>query len=212
MVTKRKKSILKLKQKNLLMIFTRNPELGNCKTRLAATIGDQAALDIYKFLLDHTVSITKNLTVSKEVHYSIQIRDNDIWDPNIYDKKQQFGDDLGVRMEHAFAEGFAKGYQNIIIIGSDMYDLNQKDIEHAFVILESQDYVIGPAEDGGYYLFGMKSLNSQVFKHKNWGTETVLEDTLKDLQNDNVKLLEERNDIDYYEDIKDIDAFQKFLR
>ncbi len=212
MVTKRKKSILKLKQKNLLMIFTRNPELGNCKTRLAATIGDQAALDIYKFLLDHTVSITKNLTVSKEVHYSIQIRDNDIWDPNIYDKKQQFGDDLGVRMEHAFAEGFAKGYQNIIIIGSDMYDLNQKDIEHAFVILESQDYVIGPAEDGGYYLFGMKSLNSQVFKHKNWGTETVLEDTLKDLQNDNVKLLEERNDIDYYKDIKDIDAFQKFLR
>ncbi|GAA4275599.1 TIGR04282 family arsenosugar biosynthesis glycosyltransferase [Aquimarina mytili] len=194
------------------MIFTRNPELGKCKTRLAASIGDQAALDIYKFLLDHTVAITKNLTVSKEVHYSIKVRENDIWDPNLYDKKQQYGDDLGLRMEHAFTEGFSKGYQNIIIIGSDMYDLEQKDIEHAFTALESQDYVIGPAEDGGYYLFGMKSLNSQVFKRKNWGTETVLQDTLKDLQNNNVKLLEERNDVDYYEDIKDIDAFQKFLR
>ncbi|EZH71625.1 glycosyltransferase [Aquimarina atlantica] len=200
-----------MKEKNLLLIFTRNPELGKCKTRLAATIGDQAALDIYKFLLQHTVDITKNLNVHKEVHYSVKIRDNDSWNPEVYTKKQQVGDDLGQRMEYAFAAGFANGYQNIIIIGSDMYDLTQKDIENAFLALASHEYVIGPAEDGGYYLFGMKSLNSQVFKNKTWGTETVLKDTLKNIQNKNLKLLEERNDIDYYEDIKDIAVFQKFL-
>ncbi|PKV48148.1 hypothetical protein ATE84_0138 [Aquimarina sp. MAR_2010_214] len=200
-----------MKEKNLLLIFTRNPELGKCKTRLAATIGDQPALDIYKFLLQHTVEITKNLKVDKEVHYSVQIRDNDSWSPEIYAKKQQVGDDLGQRMEYAFAAGFANGYQNIIIIGSDMYDLTQKDIENAFLALASHEYVIGPAEDGGYYLFGMKSLNSQVFKNKTWGTETVLKDTLKNIQKENLKLLEERNDIDYYEDIKDITVFQKFL-
>ncbi len=232
MVAQRKKSILKLKsfhnqisyittkkggynkhmkQKNVLMIFTRNPELGKCKTRLAATVGDQAALDIYKFLLQHTVRITKELDVTIEVHYSVKVREHDLWDPKIYTKKQQSGDDLGQRMENAFAAGFANGYQHIIIIGSDMYDLSQKDIEDAFHALASHDYVIGPAEDGGYYLFGMKSLNSQVFKNKVWGTETVLEDTLKDLQKQNIKLLEERNDVDYYEDIKDIAAFQQFL-
>ncbi|WP_074407232.1 MULTISPECIES: TIGR04282 family arsenosugar biosynthesis glycosyltransferase [Aquimarina] len=200
-----------MKEKNLLLIFTRNPELGKCKTRLAATIGDQAALDIYKFLLQHTVDITKNLDVHKEVHYSVKIRDNDSWSPNIYTKKQQIGDDLGQRMEYAFEAGFANGYQNIIIIGSDLYDVTQKDIENAFLALASHEYVIGPAEDGGYYLFGMKSLNSQVFKNKTWGTQTVLKDTLKNIQNENLKLLEERNDIDYYEDIKDIAVFQKFL-
>ncbi len=211
MASERKKSILKLKEKNLLMIFTRNPELGKCKTRLAATIGDQAALEIYKFLLEHTASITQDLNVTKEVHYSIKIRKNDLWDGSIYSKKQQIGEDLGLRMEYAFKQGFSEGYQKIIIIGSDMYDLSKKDLEEAFDALNNYDYVIGPAEDGGYYLFGMKSLNSQVFKNKTWGTETVLQDTLKDLEKQNVKLLEERNDVDYYEDIKDIAAFQKFL-
>lgn len=200
-----------MKEKNLLLIFTRNPELGKCKTRLAAAIGNQPALDIYKFLLQHTVTITKNLNVAKEVHYSVKVRENDFWNSEIYTKEQQHGNDLGQRMEYAFAKGFAKGYQNIIIIGSDMYDLNQEDIENAFKALESHEYVIGPAEDGGYYLFGMKSLNSQVFKDKIWGTETVLKDTLKNIENKKLKLLEERNDIDYYEDIKDIAVFRKFL-
>ncbi|GGX22417.1 TIGR04282 family arsenosugar biosynthesis glycosyltransferase [Aquimarina muelleri] len=200
-----------MKEKNLLLIFTRNPELGKCKTRLAATIGEEAALKIYTFLLQHTVAITKNLDVKKEVHYSVKIRDNDLWNPHIYSKKKQYGDDLGQRMEYAFLKGFEQGYENIIIIGSDMYDLSQKDIENAFLALDTHEYVIGPAEDGGYYLFGMKSLNSQVFKNKAWGTETVLEDTLKDIKEKNLKVLEERNDIDYYEDIKDIAVFQKFI-
>ncbi len=211
MVTERTKSILKLKEKNLLIIFTRNPELGKCKTRLAATIGDQAALNIYKFLLEHTATITKNLNVSKEVHYSIKVRKDDVWDSTIYSKKQQIGEDLGQRMENAFKQGFANGYQNIIIIGSDIYDLTLADIETAFTSLQSYEYVIGPAEDGGYYLFGMKSVNSQVFKNKTWGTNTVLKDTLNDLQKNNIKLLEERNDVDVYDDIKDITIFQKFL-
>ncbi|AXT56856.1 TIGR04282 family arsenosugar biosynthesis glycosyltransferase [Aquimarina sp. MMG015] len=198
-------------EKNLLMIFTRNPELGKCKTRLAATIGNQAALEVYELLLDHTVTITKNLSVTKEVHYSTRIGQNDIWDPTIYNKKQQEGKDLGIRMYNAFQNGFESGYTNIIIIGSDMYDLSQHDIENAFEALKNNEYVIGPAEDGGYYLFGMKSLNSKVFQNKSWGTNTVLQNTLNDIQQTNVKLLEERNDVDYYEDIKDISVFQHLL-
>ncbi|MDH7447945.1 TIGR04282 family arsenosugar biosynthesis glycosyltransferase [Aquimarina sp. 2201CG14-23] len=200
-----------VKEKNLLIIFTRNPELGKCKTRLAATIGDQAALEVYELLLQHTASITEHLAVTKEVHYSTSIGENDVWDSSKYYKKQQQGEDLGDRMYKAFANGFEAGYTNIIIIGSDMYDLNQEDLEHAFSALATYDYVIGPAEDGGYYLLGMKNLNKQVFKNKSWGTATVLEHTLKDLQQTNIKLLEERNDVDYYEDIKDISVFQHLL-
>ncbi|WP_299434774.1 TIGR04282 family arsenosugar biosynthesis glycosyltransferase [uncultured Aquimarina sp.] len=211
MVTQRKKNIQKVKDKNLLMIFTRNPELGKCKTRLAATIGDQAALEVYQLLLEHTVTITKNLGVTKEVYYSTRIGENDIWNQTIYNKKLQEGEDLGIRMYNAFQNGFNAGYTNIIIIGSDMYDLIQQDIENAFKALKANDYVVGPAEDGGYYLLGMKKLNSKIFQNKSWGTNTVLQNTLNDLQQTNIKLLEERNDVDYYEDIKDISVFQHLL-
>ncbi len=212
MATSWKKNLFELRKKNLLLIFTRNPELGKCKTRLAEAVGDHAALEIYKFLLEHTVKITENLETQKQVHYSVAIRDNDLWSDSVYQKKQQVGEGLGERMEYAFAQGFDEGYQNIIIIGSDMYDLAQTDIQEAFEALEAHDYVIGPALDGGYYLFGMKSLNSHVFKNKNWGTETVLKDTLSDIDTKKVRMLEERNDIDYYEDIKDIAVFHKFLK
>lgn len=198
--------------KNLLLIFTRNPELGKCKTRLAATVGDQNALDIYKFLLNHTASLTKDVNAAKQVWYSEEVWENDIWDTCIFDKKLQHGADLGVRMAHAFQEGFTAGFERIIIIGSDMYDLNQNDIDLAFSQLKQNNFVIGPAEDGGYYLLGMTKFLPQIFQHKKWGTESVYEDTLDDLKNENVHLTEMRNDIDLFEDIEDIDAFQPFLK
>lgn len=198
--------------KNLLLILTRNPELGKCKTRLAAKVGDQTALEIYKFLLDHTLTFTKNLNVEKWVFYSESIWENDIWDQNTYQKKLQVGTDLGERMLNAFKEGFHSGFEKIIIIGSDMYHLSQADLEVAFFRLNHHDFVVGPAEDGGYYLLGMKSLKKELFRNKNWGTDTVLSDTLKDLKTSKVFMLPFKNDVDYYEDIKDIEAFQPFLK
>ena len=197
--------------KRLLVIFTRNPELGKCKTRLAATVGDEAALAIYVFLLKHTVLVTQNLNVTKQVHYSNKIHHADLWPEAIFGKKQQSGIDLGERMHHAFDQGFAAGYEQIIIIGSDLFDLTQAELAGAFDALDHHDYVIGPAEDGGYYLLGMKQLRPTLFQNKNWGTSSVLKDTLSNLENENVRLLAQKNDVDYYEDIKDIEVFQQFL-
>ncbi len=199
-------------QKNLLLIFTRNPELGKCKTRLAAKVGDHAALDIYTFLLDHTHAITKEVNAIKEVLYSEEIWEDDIWESAHYHKKLQRGKDLGKRMSKAFNDGFEAGYSNIIIIGSDMYDLSTADLNLAFKELEKKPFVIGPAEDGGYYLLGMSKMNTKLFKNKAWGTETVLNDTLNDLSNEDVKLLKPKNDVDHYEDIQHIEAFQPFLK
>lgn len=197
--------------KNLLIIFTRNPELGKVKTRLAKSIGDENALTIYKTLLDRTEKTTRNLTCDKAIYYSVKIRENDIWDASIYQKHQQRGDDLGIRMLNAFSEAFSNNYDKVAIIGSDLFDLNPNHINEAFEELNNNDIVIGPAHDGGYYLLGMKSIYSQVFKNKDWGTSTVFNDTIKDLKNESIHLLETLNDIDVYDDLKNIKAFKKYL-
>ena len=198
--------------KNLLLIFTRNPELGKTKTRLAKAIGDEAALEIYKFLLDHTREVTQNLTCDKAVYYSVKIRENDIWNASVYQKHQQNGDDLGERMYNAFQDAFTNNYEKVLIVGSDLYDLKPHHINNAFEKLNSNDVVIGPAEDGGYYLLGMRKLHSNIFENKEWGTSSVRKDTLNDLQNVSVHLLETLNDIDVFDDIKDNPIFNQFYK
>ncbi|CAM1343091.1 Glycosyltransferase [Tenacibaculum amylolyticum] len=193
------------------MIFTRNPELGKVKTRLAKSIGDEKALEIYKFLLNRTKTIAEELTVDKAVFYSVKVRENDIWDAQIYQKFQQSGEDLGARMQHAFETAFANGYEKVAIIGSDLYDLTPQHIENAFEQLHTHDVVMGPAEDGGYYLLALKQVYPAIFQNKAWGTETVRAATLSDLEKQNVFLLPVLNDVDFVEDIQDHPAFAQFL-
>ena len=198
--------------KNLLLVFTRNPELGKVKTRLAKTVGNATALKIYIFLLERTRDIAIKVSADKAVYYSVKVRENDIWDASIFQKHQQVGEDLGIRMLHAFKNGFKTGYEKVMVIGSDLYDLTAETIENAFIALENNEVVIGPAEDGGYYLLGMNSLEEKVFKNKEWGTETVRKDTLEDLKDKKVFLLGELNDVDVFEDIEHHPAFQTFLK
>ena len=198
--------------KNLLIVFTRNPELGKVKTRLAKTVGNATTLKIYIFLLERTRDISVKVSADKAVYYSVKVRENDIWDANIFQKHQQVGEDLGIRMLHAFKNGFKAGYEKVMIIGSDLYDLTAETIENAFMALENNEVVIGPAEDGGYYLLGMNSLEEKVFKNKDWGTETVRKDTLEDLKDKKVFLLGELNDVDVFEDIEHHPDFQTFLK
>lgn len=197
--------------KNLLMIFTRNPELGKVKTRLAKSLGDEKALEIYKFLLERTKEVSQQATADKAVYYSVKIRENDMWDANIYQKHAQYGEDLGVRMLHAFQDAFKQGYEKVAIIGSDLYDLTPEYINEAFDKLNTNDVVIGPAEDGGYYLLGLTKVYPEIFQNKAWGTETVRAATLNDLKKQNVFLLPVLNDVDVVEDIQDHPAFAQFL-
>jgi rSAM/selenodomain-associated transferase 1 len=196
--------------KKALIIFTRNPELGQCKTRLAKTLGDEATLKIYTYLLKHTASVSEYIKVDKFVFYSEDIKKNDLWNDDKFRKKLQYGSDLGSRMENAFSELFSLGYEKIMIIGSDLLDLNQLHIKTAFEKLNQHDIVIGPSKDGGYYLLGMKRVHENIFKNKAWGTESVLNDTIKDLQNIDVEFLDELNDIDTFEDMKLYKQLEQF--
>lgn len=196
--------------KKALIIFTRNPELGKCKTRLAKTIGDVNALAVYKFFLQHTASIAKGVNADRYVFYSEHIIKDDLWDMDTFRKKIQKGDDLGQRMQNAFIELLEMGYQKVAIIGSDLLDLDAEVVNLAFSKLNFNDVVIGPAMDGGYYLLGMKNFYPKLFQNKNWGSETVLSSTLKNLQNSSVHLLKELNDIDTFEDLKPYEQLKKF--
>jgi rSAM/selenodomain-associated transferase 1 len=197
--------------KNLIITFTRNPELGKVKSRLAKSIGEAAALEIYKLLLEHTKNVLLALDCDKAVYYSVKVRENDIWNPEIFSKHQQIGADLGERMHNAFENGFKKGYEKIIIVGSDLYDLKPEIINTAFNELNQHDNVIGPAEDGGYYLLGMKTLHPSVFNIENWGTETVYKQTLSRLENNSISVLQTLNDIDYVEDLKPYNVFKPYI-
>lgn len=187
---------------SLIMVFVRNPKLGRVKTRLAKTIGDQAALEIYEILSKHTAKIISEIDSDKLIFYSEKIQDNDIWTVINCKKQIQTKGDLGQKMLDAFQYGFSLGYKKIIIIGSDLYSLRPKHIESAFEQLENYDVVIGPALDGGYYLLGLNSVIPEIFKQKQWSTSSILKDTLSDLKKFNVNLLEPLNDIDTYEDLK----------
>lgn len=197
-----------MKKNNLIIVLTRNPELGKVKSRLAKDIGKEAALEVFVKLIEHTEKTIRHADADKIIYYSENIGVNDFWDDGIYQKQLQIGGDLGQRIEHAFKNGFEAGYQNIIIIGSDLYDLTPNHIDTAFEALKTYDTVIGPAEDGGYYLLGMRTLYPNVFKNKDWGSETVYEATKSDLKGEaSTYIMGTLNDIDYVEDLKPYNAF-----
>jgi uncharacterized protein len=194
-------------EKNLLLIFVKNPEPGKVKTRLAASIGEIKAMAVYKLLLQHTHDITSKLNTTKAVWYSDFIDNDDLWEDNIYLKYKQKGNDLGERMKNAFLQGFKGGFNNIVIIGSDCYQLTTSILITAFEFLNNHQVVIGPTEDGGYYLLGMKQLHADLFHNKKWSTSLIFKSTFENIKALNLKfaVLETLIDVDEEKDLQNSD-------
>lgn len=188
----------------LLMVFVKNPKRGQVKTRLAKTVGDEKALQVYRVLLDHTITIARRVNFDKAIFYSDYIDETDMWRKAKFSQLVQEGNDLGERMYNAFKYAFFKKYKNVVIIGSDCLELNEHIITEAFDILKKNEVVIGPAKDGGYYLLGMRKLYKELFINKQWSTENVLLDTLLDIAQLNIsmKLLPTLSDIDEEKDLE----------
>ncbi len=195
--------------KNLLLIFVKNPQLGKVKTRLAATLGDHKALEIYNLLLEKTKATVLPLAMDKQVYYSDFIGQNDLWSQGNFQKRLQFGDDLGARMSSAFKSGFDQGYESICIIGSDCFDISKSIINQAFETLKSNDFVMGPAKDGGYYLLGMNKYQPGVFENIKWSTVKVLSETINRISKlkASYDLLISLTDIDEEKDLETISEF-----
>ncbi|TQD38512.1 TIGR04282 family arsenosugar biosynthesis glycosyltransferase [Haloflavibacter putidus] len=200
-----------MKNKRLLLIFTKNPILGKCKTRLAKAVGEKLALEIYHYLLKHTANVAQKVEADKCVYYSENVEKNDYFSESEFQKKIQYGGNLGERMHNAFQEGFTEKYSQIIIIGSDMLAISAQEINRAFKHLEKYKYVIGPAQDGGYYLLGMRQLHPTVFRNKKWSSSSVFKETMRNLPTAETAVLEVKNDIDTIEDIDENSVLQKFI-
>lgn len=190
--------------KKAIIIFVRNPELGKVKTRLAKEIGDKETLQVYIELLQHTHDMTSDLDCDRFVYYADYIDNNDLWENENFEKRLQEGESLGNRMMAAFFELFQQGYSKVVIVGSDCPELTTFVIEDAFDKLDATDVVIGPSSDGGYYLLGLTQLIPELFKNKQWSTDTVLADTIKDTVNLRkvCLFLTELSDIDTADDLR----------
>ncbi len=190
-----------------LIIFVKNPVLGTAKTRLAASIGDEAALEVYHQLLAYTKDVASSIQVDRSVWYSSDIDEHDIWLNENFTKRLQFGEDLGEKMKNAFRQTFEEhGSKAVVIIGSDCAELEPYHIKQAFNELSTSDVVIGPAKDGGYYLLGMSKFQSQLFESISWSTSSVAEQTIDKVKTLGLsfRLLEKLNDVDTIEDWKQV--------
>jgi rSAM/selenodomain-associated transferase 1 len=195
-----------------LIIFAREPIPGRVKTRLAATIGDEAAAEAYQGMLKDVLAVSRQLGDVETIVF---------WDckeeslPLLAEKyrcnsRRQSGGDLGERMRAAFEEMFLNGSEVCCIIGSDSPDLPLSYILEAYQLLSMQhsDVVIGPSRDGGYYLLGMRQLLPQLFTSIDWGTPRVLRQSMDTAEKAGIvaALLPEWYDIDTNDDLEKFQA------
>ncbi|MTI87259.1 MAG: glycosyltransferase [Balneolaceae bacterium] len=186
-----------------LIIFVKNEEAGKVKTRLAASEGDNKALEIYQQLLKYTHAQAQHAEADKEVWYSRFKAEEDIWASGGFTKKIQTGNDLGERMSAAFRESFIQPeIQRVVLIGSDCAEITTSIIEKALEKLKNCDLVLGPAEDGGYYLIGMSQYLPNLFNNIEWSTPSVLKQTLDRAKKEKIQwsLLATLSDVDTMED------------
>jgi rSAM/selenodomain-associated transferase 1 len=191
---------------NALLVFQKNAILGKVKTRLAVSVGDEKALEIYHWLTERTHLVAKELSVDKYLFFSDFIPERSEYPSQFFKAELQSGTDLGGRMRMAFEFLFSKGYEKVVIIGTDCPTLTARLLKTAFRSLETAELVIGPASDGGYYLMGMNQFFPELFESIPWSTDQVLELTLDRAD----KLGLEYDLLDVLSDIDTLDDWKRF--
>lgn len=184
--------------RRLLMVFARNPRPGRVKSRLAETMGNKRALEIYHRLLDHTRRVALEVEADRQVWFTRPAGGGEHWPEEEFERRLQRGDGLGARMLSAFREAFRSGYGRVVVIGSDCADLRAGHLRRAFRELREHPVVLGPSADGGYYLLGTSRFLPSLFRGVEWGTERVLDRTLETARVSGLQVarLTELNDVD----------------
>ncbi len=191
------------------------PILGKVKTRLSPHLSQREILRLYKSFLKMITERCGRLNGIDRFLGCTPTKDDDfllrLARQYGYGRFEQRGKTLGERLINAFRDHFAMGYKKIVIIGSDSPTIPLKYIKDAFHILNKKEFVLGPCNDGGYYLVGAKRLYEGVFKRIPWDTSEVLNKTLDRLNS---------GDVDYYilpfwydvDRIEDLRFYKRHLR
>ncbi|MFQ6039921.1 MAG: TIGR04282 family arsenosugar biosynthesis glycosyltransferase [Candidatus Poribacteria bacterium] len=193
-----------------LLFFMKYPEKGRVKTRLAREIGAIVTVELYKnFVLDLLSTLEKLGMDLWVCFYPKNSREKLMgWLGKQYCYMPQKGADLGQRMKNSFLQAFDKDYHRVVVIGSDSPDLPSAFINQAFSYLETNDVVIGPAFDGGYYLIGFRAnaFLPEAFEGINWSADTVFRETMNILEMAKLKIyvLPKWSDVDTLRDVKNL--------
>ncbi|RMH58443.1 MAG: DUF2064 domain-containing protein [Candidatus Hydrogenedentota bacterium] len=183
-----------------ILVFTRYPVPGKAKTRLMDAIGPEEAAAVQRKMTEALVARLRGLEgVRIEVWYTgAEEGPFRCWLGDGLDYHRQGGGSLGRRLFQAFRAGVPA-----LAVGADVPGLSRHHIERALEDLKSGRNVIGPAEDGGYYLLGLSSVKKDFFEEIAWGTETVFPETKRRLEESGVPLtvLPELSDLDRPEDL-----------
>ena len=169
-----------------LIVFAKAPVPGTVKTRLQPTISSQDAAKLQTFFIQQTLTSLADLETTDVELRCFPDENHPVFQQcaQRYDVvlKQQQGDDLGERMANALQEALAD-YQQVVIIGTDCPEMISDHIKTAFLQLrQGMDTVIGPAQDGGYVLLGLRRFSSELFVNINWGSDKVLFETREKLR------------------------------
>jgi len=182
-IARRYESLRMKRMRNALIVFARYPEPGKVKTRLASIIGNERATALYKqwaekifFESEQTKTITHRYIFYADPGDGKKINS---WTKNGFLLHLQQGRDLGERIKYSLQKVFRDAMRKVVIIGTDSPDLTGEIIDNAIHRLDTHDVVIGPAEDGGYYLLGMKQFYPELFNGIPWSSENVFDETVK---------------------------------
>ena len=183
-----------------LIIFLRFPEWGRVKTRLADTVGPDKALLIYKELSEITLRLASHLPIPAYLFYENELPAEKERIPSFHYQLQTEGN-LGDKIIHALTY-VRERHQKIVIIGSDCPDLMPSDFITTIDLLDRADFVLGPSEDGGYYLLGCREVIPEIFESISWSTSEVLRETVAKIESKGLtySLLRKLADIDTEDD------------
>ena len=182
-------------------IFAKPPVPGKVKTRLIPDIGAEKAARVYRYCLEYTLEVVRQSGLDYQLFIS-ELNDHEIFQGEEY--SLQKGDDLGIRMMHAFEELLRRGSDGALIIGSDCLDMTSMHLHKAASALSDHELVLLPALDGGYALIGCRSASPILFDKVHWSTDAVYQQTLDnaDHLNYRVESLSPVRDIDSLQDLE----------
>ena len=192
-----------------LIIFSRYPEPGKTKTRLIPALGAEGAAKLQRQMTEDTLKEARRL-LSNEIRVTIYFNGGNqklmqTWLGKDWHYQPQGEGDLGAKMHSAFEKSFDEGSNKVVIIGIDCPDLNGELLTKAFQQLTHKDLVLGPAQDGGYYLIGLRRLIPELLENISWGTSQVFQQTTAIATKLNLKTayLPVLNDLDRPEDLSE---------
>jgi len=191
-----------------ILLFVKYPQKGKVKLRLSADLSEEIVQELYRCFVHDTLTTVQMVDAQLFVCFSpADAQDKfQTWLGQNRQFVPQEGPDLGERMKNSFLSAFKKGFRRAIVIGSDSPDLPARFLKDAFAKLHTYEIVLGPSTDGGYYLIGFRdtSFEPSVFDDIQWGTASVLAETLKEIEQTRHRLglLPVWSDVDTIADLK----------